>query len=109
MGLATVLSAWTSPQGQRKKLSGPEGPGSRPHMEENELYSTRTTGEGPPAVPRARGATGAEVWASLLAAPPLCLESSCLWLSPAQPAPLSASLHRFRAWPKVESPARPDW
>ncbi|XP_037008675.2 docking protein 2 [Artibeus jamaicensis] len=29
--------------GQRKKLSGPEGPGSRPHMEENELYSTTTT------------------------------------------------------------------
>lgn len=108
LDLVTVLRAWPSPQGQRKKLSGLEGQGSRPRMEENELYSTATTGEGPPAVPGRCGARGAEVWASLLAASPLCLDSSCLWLSAARPAPLSASLHRFRAWPKVELPARPD-
>lgn len=58
------------PQGQRKELPGQEGQGSGPRMEENELYSSATTGEWLPALPgrggRRCGPAGA---------------SSCLWLS----------------------------
>lgn len=48
------------PQGQRKELPGPEGKGSGPCMEENELYSSTTTGEGVARPPRA---WWEEVWA----------------------------------------------
>ncbi|VCX04418.1 unnamed protein product [Gulo gulo] len=37
-----AVRAWRLPQGQRKELLGPTGKGSRPRMEENELYSSTT-------------------------------------------------------------------
>lgn len=46
--MAMVVNVGPSPQGQRKELSGLEGKGGRPRMEENELYSSATAGEGAP-------------------------------------------------------------
>lgn len=44
----TVVRPWPPPQGQRKELLGPARKGSWPCMEENELYSSATAGEGLP-------------------------------------------------------------
>lgn len=41
-----MVRPWPPPQGQRKELLGLEGKGSRPCMEENELYSSAATGTG---------------------------------------------------------------
>lgn len=51
--MAMVVNVGPSPQGQRKEQSGLEGKGGRPRMEENELYSSATAGEGAPASPQA--------------------------------------------------------
>ena len=51
--MAMVVNVGPSPQGRRKELSGLEGKGGRPRMEENELYSSATAGEGAPASPLA--------------------------------------------------------
>lgn len=94
--LVAVLRPWPLPQGQRKELPGPAGKGSRPHMEENELYSSTTAGEGLPLLGRlCREGLGPQ--------PRLTLPA--LWLPPALASPLislSASLPGGRAggaWP----------
>lgn len=105
LGLVTVLRAGPLPQGQRKELSGPEGKGSQPCMEENELYSSATTGEGGClfcrcALPRAWWGRGV----GQPAAGRVFLPCGCPqpW-----PAALSAALHHFRARPKVGEPGLP--
>lgn len=55
----TVVRPWPLPQGQRKELLGSAGKGSRPCMEENELYSSTTAGEG---LPLPQGAPSPGLW-----------------------------------------------
>ena len=91
-----VVSLGPSPQGQRKEL---EGKGGRPRMEENELYSSATTGEGPASAPweLSPGRGGEEVRAGRLPA-----QSSCLVVAPGPPAsPLISLSTSLPAQPKV--------
>lgn len=87
-----VVSLGFPPQGPRKELLGQEGKGSRPRMEENELYSSTTTGEvggclfSVGALPRAYWG-GSAGW---LTASGVFLPCGCPW---PWPAPYQ---HRFR-------------
>lgn len=80
MGLAlvAVLRPWPLPQGQRKELPGPAGKGSRPRMEENELYSSTAAGEGLPLLGRL---CREGLWASAAA------DSSCPVVAPSPGQP----------------------
>lgn len=71
---------WRLPQGQRKELLGPTGKGSRPRMEENELYSSTTAGEGLSPLQPPQGYGGVGLWWLRLSLP-------ALWLSPAPASP----------------------
>lgn len=44
--MVTAVRTRLPPQDQRKELSGSEGKGNQPCMEENELYSSAAVGEG---------------------------------------------------------------
>lgn len=97
--MAMVVNVGPSPQGQRKEQSGLEGKGGRPRMEENELYSSATAGEGPLLLPRllSPGRGGEEVRAGRQPA-----QSSCLVVAPGPSQPLISCSSSLPARPKVE-------
>lgn len=104
--MAMVVNVGPSPQGQRKEQSGMEGKGGQPRMEENELYSSATAGEGAPASPQA--ALSRAWWGGgegRPAAGPVFLPCGCPW---PQPAPFqllriaSGPAQGWGGWPDLK-------
>lgn len=97
--MAMVVNVGPSPQGRRKELSGLEGKGGRPRMEENELYSSTTAGEGAPASPLAVLSRawwgGGESWP---AAGPVFLPCGCPRPQPAPYQPLLIASGQAQGW-----------
>lgn len=95
-----MVRPWPPPQGQRKELLGLEGKGSRPCMEENELYSSAATGTG--AACLGCGEEEVQPWGQGL------LQGAFLpVVAPSLASPLIGLPHCFRVRPKVGVPGLP--